>query len=157
MPYSRQAARLPRPSTRTRRRISDHFSMFVNTLVPHSSGPRWSAGRPPSWARSGGSDQGCDTFRPPVGYPARCCPFSPPFRFCGWILEIIKRNDDVKGFQLLPKRWVVERTFSWLSNYRRLSKHYEYWNETGEAMIYVAMIHVMLRRLGRKESGDGVI
>ncbi len=64
---------------------------------------------------------------------------------CRWVLEIVKRNDDVKGFQLLPKRWVVERTFSWLSNYRRLSKHYEYWNETGEAMI-----HVMLRRLTKK-------
>ena len=75
--------------------------------------------------------------------------------FCGWLLEIVKRNDDVKGFKLLPKRWVVERTFSWLSNYRRLSKHYEYWNETGEAMIYVAMIHVMLRRLAKKEAGVG--
>jgi len=42
--------------------------------------------------------------------------------FCQWVLEIVKRNDDVKGFKLLPKRWVVERTFSWLSNYRRLSK-----------------------------------
>jgi putative transposase len=50
--------------------------------------------------------------------------------FCQWALEIVKRNDDVKGFKLLPKRWVVERTFSWLSNYRRLSKHYEYWNKT---------------------------
>jgi putative transposase len=70
--------------------------------------------------------------------------------FCQWVLEIVKRNDDVKGFKLLPKRWVVERTFSWLSNYRRLSKHYEYWNETGEAMIQVAMIHIMLRRLTKK-------
>jgi putative transposase len=73
--------------------------------------------------------------------------------FCLWVLEIVKRNDDVKGFKLLPKRWVVERTFSWLSNYRRLSKHYEYWNETGEAMIQVAMIHLMLRRLSKKSSG----
>jgi len=69
------------------------------------------------------------------------------FAFCQWVLEIVKRTDDVKGFKLLPKRWVVERTFSWLSNYRRLSKHYEYWNETGEAMIYLAMIRIMLRRL----------
>ena len=69
---------------------------------------------------------------------------------CQWVLEIVKRNDDVKGFKLLPKRWVVERTFSWLSNYRRLSKHYEYWNETGEAMIHLAMIHLMLRRLTKK-------
>ena len=42
------------------------------------------------------------------------------FAFCQWVLEIVKRSDDVKGFKLLPKRWVVERTFSWLSNYRRL-------------------------------------
>ena len=52
----------------TLRRISAHLSMSVNSLVPHVSGPRWSAGRPPSRARSGESDRGCDTFRPPVGY-----------------------------------------------------------------------------------------
>ena len=76
--------------------------------------------------------------------------------FCQWILEIVKRNDDVKGFKLLPKRWVVERTFSWLSNCRRLSKHYEYWNETGEAMVQVAMIRLMLRRLTKETPGVGV-
>ena len=70
--------------------------------------------------------------------------------WCQWVLEIVKRNDDVKGFKLLPKRRVVERTFSWLSNYRRLSKHYEYRDETGEAMIHLAMIHLMLRRLTKK-------
>ena len=75
--------------------------------------------------------------------------------FCQWILEIVKRNDDVKGFQLVPKRWVVERTFSWLSNCRRLSKHYEYWNETGEAMVQVAMIRLMLRGL-KDSTGVGV-
>jgi putative transposase len=69
---------------------------------------------------------------------------------CRWTLEIVKRNDDVRGFKLLPKRWIVERTFPWLSNYRRLSKHYEYWDETGEAMIHLAMIHLMLRRLTQK-------
>jgi putative transposase len=76
--------------------------------------------------------------------------------FCQWILEIVKRNDDVKGFKLLPKRWVVERTFSWLSNCRRLSEHYEYWNETGEAMVQVAMIRLMLRRLTKETPGVGV-
>jgi putative transposase len=76
--------------------------------------------------------------------------------FCQWVLEIVKRNDDVKGFQLLPKRWVVERTFSWLSNCRRLSKHYESWNETGEAMVQVAMIRLMLRRLTKETPGVGV-
>ncbi len=65
------------------------------------------------------------------------------------ILEIVKRNDDVKGFQVLPQRWIVERTFGWLGNYRRLSKEYEILPETSEAMIYAAMIHIMTRRLAR--------
>lgn len=66
---------------------------------------------------------------------------------CQWALVIVKRTDDGKGFRLLPKRWVVERTFGWLGNYRRLSKHYEYENQTGETVIHLAMIHLMLRRL----------
>jgi putative transposase len=77
--------------------------------------------------------------------------------FCQWILEIVKRNDDVKGFQLLPKRWVVERTFSGLSSGRRLSKHYEDWNETGEAMVQVAMIRLMLRRLSKETVSVGLV
>jgi putative transposase len=47
----------------------------------------------------------------------------------------------------LPKRWVVERTFAWLGHYRRLSKDYELHLKTSEAMIHVAMIHLMIRRL----------
>jgi putative transposase len=66
---------------------------------------------------------------------------------CGWELVIIKRSDKEKGFKLLPKRWVVERTFSWLGRYRRLSKDYEKFPETSEAMIQMAMIHIMVRRL----------
>lgn len=67
---------------------------------------------------------------------------------CGWELRIIKRSDkEKKGFEKLPKRWVVERTFSWLGRYRRLSKDYEALTETSEAMIRMAMIHVMVRRL----------
>jgi putative transposase len=52
-----------------------------------------------------------------------------------------------KGFRVLPKRWVVERTFSWLSQNRRLSKDYERLCETSEACIHVAMICLMVRRL----------
>lgn len=69
---------------------------------------------------------------------------------CHWVLEIVKRRDDVKGFQVLPHRWVVERTFGWLGRYRRLSKDYEGLPESSEAMIYIAMIHLMVRRLGRQ-------
>ena len=66
---------------------------------------------------------------------------------CGWVLQIVKRNDDVRGFIVLPRRWVVERTFGWMSQYRRLSKDYEFQTQTSEAMIHVAMIHLMLHRL----------
>ena len=65
-------------------------------------------------------------------------------------LEIVSRPEGVKGFVLLPKRWVVERTFGWLNRYRRLSKDYEYLTQTSEAMIHVAMINLMVRRLARK-------
>lgn len=66
---------------------------------------------------------------------------------CDWVLEIVKRNADLKGFHVLPRRWVVERTFGWLGRYRRLSKDYEERTESSEAMIHLAMIHLMLRRL----------
>ena len=71
---------------------------------------------------------------------------------CGWILEIVKRSDDVKGFQVLPRRWVVERTFGWLGRYRRLSKDYEGLTESSQAFISAAMIHIMIRRLSSIKS-----
>ena len=54
-----------------------------------------------------------------------------------------------KGFQVLPRRWVVERTFSWIDHNRRMSKDYERLPETSEAFIYVAMSRLMARRLVR--------
>jgi putative transposase len=68
---------------------------------------------------------------------------------CGWLLEIVRRNHDVKGFQLLPRRWVVERTFGWFGRYRRLSKDYEFQTDTSENMILIAMIQLMVHRLAR--------
>lgn len=68
---------------------------------------------------------------------------------CSWVLEIVKRPAESKGFVVLPRRWVVERTFAWLGRYRRLSKDYEELTDTSEAMIHVAMISLMLRRLAR--------
>lgn len=65
----------------------------------------------------------------------------------GWLLDIVKQPADQKGFVVLPRRWVVERTFAWLSRYRRLSKDYERLPETGETFIEIAMIHLMLKRL----------
>ena len=68
---------------------------------------------------------------------------------CGWILEIVKRSDDVKGFKVLPHRWIVERTFGWLGRYRRLSKDYEGLTESSQALIYAAMIRIMVKRLAK--------
>ena len=68
---------------------------------------------------------------------------------CGLLLQIVKRTDDVKGFKVLPRRWVVERTFGWLGRCRRLSKDYEQNTKSSEAMIYIAMIGIMVRRLAR--------
>jgi putative transposase len=67
-------------------------------------------------------------------------------------LVIVKRSEHVKGFIILPKRWIVERTFGWFYKYRRLSKDYEYLTDTSEAMMYVAMIHIMVRRIALETS-----
>ena len=66
-----------------------------------------------------------------------------------WVLEIVKRSDTAQGFELLPHRWIVERTFGWLGRYRRLSKDYEFDTHSSATMIQIAMIHVMVRRLAR--------
>jgi putative transposase len=65
----------------------------------------------------------------------------------GWVLQIVKRSDDAQGFVVQPHRWIVERTFGWLSKYRRLAKDYEETTKSSEAWIRLAMIHPMVRRL----------
>lgn len=67
-------------------------------------------------------------------------------------LEIVKRSDDVRGFKVLPRRWVVERTFGWFSKQRRLVRDYETKTDHSEAMLYICMITLMLRRLARTAS-----
>lgn len=66
---------------------------------------------------------------------------------CGWTLEITRRPADAKGFVVIPRRWVVERTLGWLGRYRRLSKDFEHQTHSSEAMVYLASIHRMLRLL----------
>jgi len=65
----------------------------------------------------------------------------------GILLDIVKRSDEQKGFHVLPRRWVVERTFAWLGRFRRLSKDYERCTRSSEGMIYLASIQTMLKRL----------
>ena len=75
--------------------------------------------------------------------------------FAAWVrtlrpkldVEVVRRCDDLKGFKVLPRRWVVERTFGWLMKQRRLVRDYEETETSAAAMVHLAMIHIMLRRL----------
>ena len=70
----------------------------------------------------------------------------------GWVLQTILRPVHVKGFVVLPKRWIVERTFAWLARYRRHSKDYEKTAASSEAITYIAMINLMSKRLANAEN-----
>lgn len=63
------------------------------------------------------------------------------------MLEIVLRPDAVENLTVLPKRWIVERTFSWLESFRRLSNDYETLPETSQTIIYLTMIQIMLNRV----------
>lgn len=65
----------------------------------------------------------------------------------GWVLQTVLKPVGVKGFVVLPKRWIVERTFAWLARYRRHSRDYERTTESSEAIMYIAMINLMSKRL----------
>jgi putative transposase len=66
-----------------------------------------------------------------------------------WTLEIVKRSDTAKGFVLLPRRWVVERTFAWLNRCRRLAKDFEATITSAVAWVYIAHIRTLTRRLAK--------
>ena len=74
----------------------------------------------------------------------------------GWELEIVKRSDTqpTGTFAVQPHRWVVERTFAWWGGLRRLSRDYEYQVESSEALIYLGMSQLMLRRMSRSVAGS---
>ena len=73
------------------------------------------------------------------------------WRTGAWRLQIVKRSD-VAGFEVLPKRWIVERTFAWISRNRRLAQDFERYATTVAAFIRLAMIRIMLRRLAANTS-----
>ncbi|MEA1797598.1 IS5 family transposase [Rhodococcus qingshengii] len=81
------------------------------------------------------------------GYAGRLIDWSK--RVVSLTVQVVKRTDDVKGFKVLPRRWVVERTFAWICKHRRCVRDYETRPDHHEAMVYIAMIATMSRRLAR--------
>jgi transposase len=73
------------------------------------------------------------------------------WRTGAWKLEIVKRTDTA-GFEVSPKRWIIERTFAWISRNRRLARDFERYATTATAFIRLAMIRIMLRRLAANSS-----
>jgi transposase len=73
------------------------------------------------------------------------------WRTGAWRLQVVKRTDAV-GFEVLPKRWIVERTFAWISRNRRLARDFERYAATVVAFVRLAMIRIMLRRLAANAS-----
>ena len=71
------------------------------------------------------------------------------YNHCKVILQTVLRPVDVKGFIILPKRWIFERTFAWMNWLRRTSKDYERLTENSEAVLYIAMIDLMTKRLSK--------
>jgi putative transposase len=69
----------------------------------------------------------------------------------GWRLELVRRPADAKGFTVLPRRWVVERSFGWLGRYRHLCRDFEHTPVSGEAMVYLASIRRTLRMVTTKK------
>ena len=84
---------------------------------------------------------------PDGGYAGRLIDWSK--RVVSLMVQVVKRTDDVKGFRVLPCRWVVERTFAWICKHRRCVRDYETRPDHHEAMVYIAMIATMSRRLAR--------
>jgi transposase len=84
------------------------------------------------------------------GYPGRLVIWAR--KVLALTVEVVKRTDDVKGFAVLPRRWVVERTFAWISKFRRCVRDYETLPAHHEAMVHISMIMTMSRRLAR--TGD---
>lgn len=70
-------------------------------------------------------------------------------RISKWTIDIIKRSDKAKGFEVLPRRWVVERTFAWLNRNRRLAKDFEQTIASAAAWLFLASIQMMIRRIAR--------
>lgn len=129
---------------RKRHIATDTLGLLLAVLV-HSAGIHDSQRLPQLLARLRGKVPRMEVILADSGYEGT--PTGLVWRCFGWVLEVVKRAEGVRGFVVLKRRWVVERTFAWFGGYRRLSKDYEHLPAVSEAMVQLCAIRIMIRRI----------
>lgn len=129
---------------RKRHIVTDTLGLLLAVVV-HSAGLSDSRMAPQVLRRLVGKVPRLQVIFADQGY--RGTPAGLVWRCFGWLWQLVHRGEGVRGFVVLKKRWVVERTFAWFGGYRRLSKDYEYLPEVSEAMVQLAAIRMMIQRL----------
>jgi putative transposase len=118
---------------------------LIWAVVVHSAGVQDRDGAPLVLAKLRGRSPRLAAVLADAGYTGAIAAWVQTVLHVG--LTLVHKTPGQRGFQVLPLRWIVERTFAWLGRYRRLSKDYEQNPASSEAWIYCAMIHLMARRL----------
>lgn len=129
---------------RKRHVLVDTLGLLLAVVV-HEAGGNDSQSAPRVLARMQGRVPRMEVVFADQGYAG-----TPPglvWRVFGWFWRVVYRESGRRGFAVVPKRWIVERTFAWLEGYRRLAKDYERLCETSEAMVQLAMTRLMLNRI----------
>jgi putative transposase len=129
---------------RKRHILTDTLGLLLVVLV-HPAGIHDSQRAPHLLARVQGKVPRLQVIFADEGYAGT--PAGLVWRVFGWFWHIVRREEGERGFVVLRKRWVVERTFAWLGGYRRLSKDYERQCPTSEVMVELAMARIMLNRI----------
>jgi putative transposase len=129
---------------RTRHILVDTLGLLL-VVVVHAANIRESEGAKPVLRRALGRFPRLRRIWADQGYKGHLVAWAKAA--AGWLVEIVAKPKEQTGFAVLPRRWVVERTFAWLGRCRRLSKDYEALPTTHEARVHLAMIHLMLKRL----------
>jgi len=124
---------------------ADHMKSYLLAVVVHAANEHDSKSAPMVIAELRGRFSRLGKIIADGGYRGEL--IENTRKICGWIVEVVLRSDTATKFEVLPKRWIVERTFAWFESYRRLSKDFEYQTETSQAMIQLAMVKLMLNRI----------
>ena len=129
---------------RKRHIVTDTLGLILAVLV-HGAGLADSQQAPHVLKRLVGKVPRLKRLYADQGY--RGTPAGLVWRYFGWLWHLVERKEGARGFVVLKKRWIVERTFAWFGGYRRLSKDYEYLPQVSEAMVQLCSIRMMVRRL----------